>query len=115
MPNKNGKSSRWEEVPKKGMVGLRLLCPNGMAGELGGPEGSKFFQLKVGYFDMSISGGGAQKTSGSHIIGIIIDGNGNCKCKAWDGKHLLNFNDNVFNMKYENLGQISLEAQGLRV
>ena len=43
-----GHLSKWEEIPKQRMVGLRLLCPNGMAGELEAPEGFRFFQLKAG-------------------------------------------------------------------
>ena len=35
LPNyQSGKTSRWEEVTKDNMVALRLLCPNGMCGDL---------------------------------------------------------------------------------
>src|SRR5262245_38287834 len=42
-----GRTSRWEEVTKDGMISLRLLAPNGQVGELWG-EPHHFFQLKVG-------------------------------------------------------------------
>jgi hypothetical protein len=110
----NFKSSRWEDVPKKGMIGLRLLCPNGMAGELAAPEGCKFFQLKVGY---AFALPGNNRKTGAHLIGVVDNANGNCLCRAWDyeTKKLLEFRDNIYNMKYENLGKLSLEVQGLKV
>jgi hypothetical protein len=113
----NSKTSRWEEVPKKGMIGLRLLCPNGMAGELEAPEGYKFFQLKSGYFDLNMGAPGSQHSIRSHIIGVVNDANGNCLCRAWDyqKKELLQFNDNIYNMKFQNIGALGLEVQGLRV
>lgn len=109
-------SSRWEEVPKKDMVGLRLLCPNGMAGELAAPEEFRFFQLKVGFLDVII-GGGSSRSTGAHIIGVVQDAEGNCLCRAWETKEkrLIEFRDNIHNMKYHNIGRLSLEPQGLRV
>jgi len=117
LPVSIGRSSRWEEISKKGMIGLRLLCPNGMAGELEAPEGYKFFQLKVGYFDIAIGKGGNHRSTGSHIIGVVKDDNGNCLCRAWNYKkqELLQFEDNVFDFKYEHLGILSLEVQQLKV
>jgi len=109
-----GRSSRWEEVTKKDMVGLRLLCPNGMAGEIEAPEGFKFFQLKVGYCDVKA---GPNRSVGKHIIGVVTDAEGNCLCRAWDYKtqKLLQFNDNIYAFKFEGLGKLSLGVQGLRV
>ena len=90
LPGGNGKSSRWEEIPKKGMVGLRLLCPNGIAGELEAPEGHRFFQLKVGKktvairFNGTVTGNQSERIQEAHIIGVIIDAEGNCLCRAWE-------------------------------
>jgi hypothetical protein len=114
----NSRSSRWEEVPKEHMVGLRLLCPNGMAGELEAPEGHKFFQLKTGGMAVSVGGPGkSQHFIDAHIIGVVKDTDGNCVCRAWDyqQRKLLEFTDNIFNMRYRNIGKLSLEVQGLRV
>jgi hypothetical protein len=150
--------SRWEEVPKKGMVGLRLLCPNGMAGELEAPEGYRFFQFKVTYFDLILFGGGSRRTQTAHVIGVVKNADGNCFCRAWEiipqsklelsqlqtqlavykvGNqenkqkeierlkgliatkrllwHLTQFEDNIYSMKYENLGKLNLDVQGLKV
>lgn len=118
LPSGNSGSSRWEDIPKGGMVGLRLLCPNGMAGELEAPEGHKFFQLKVGGADVSMGGGnGTKRYCDAHIIGVVTDTNGNCLCRAWDykAKKLIQFNDNVQNMVYRNIGKLNIEAQQLRV
>ncbi|GAJ17834.1 unnamed protein product, partial [marine sediment metagenome] len=113
------KSSRWEEVPKKGMIGLRLLCPNGMAGELEAPEGHRFFQLKIGGVGVGVGagGGGVHRFCDAHIIGVVMDIKGNCFCRAWETKEkkLIEFRDNIHNMKYRNIGSLSLEVQGLKV
>ena len=115
LPAGLGASSRWEEVPKDKMVGLRLLCPNGMAGELEAPEGHKFFQLKSGV--VQIGPGKSQHYIDAHIIGVVSDDKGNCCCRAWDYHlgRLLDFEDNIFNMRYLHIGRLSLDVQQLKV
>lgn len=118
LPSNNGKSSRWEDVPKDDMIGLRLLCPNGMAGELEAPEGHKFFQLKAGGIDVSFSPGSkTRRYCDAHIIGVVIDSNGNCLCRAWETqeKRLIEFYDNIFAMQYRHIGMLSTEVQGLKL
>ena len=154
-----GKSSRWEEVPKKGMVGLRLLCPNGMAGELEAPEGCRFIQLKHGGVMVAIGGGVGERYTDAHIIGVISGPDGNCLCRAWEaferftspefekaetaemflvtpedkakakavldrfhkqgyGKwkwRLTEFEDNVYDMKYRQIGPLYLDRQGVKM
>jgi len=113
LPIGNGRTSRWEEIPKKGMVGLRLLCPNGMAGELEAPEGYRFFQLKVGGVMVGMNG----HYTDAHIIGVVENDNGDCFCRAWDYRlrQLIEFRDNIYNMKFCNVGRLSLEAQGVKL
>ena len=121
LPTGPGKSSRWEEVPKEGMVGLRILCPNGMAGELEAPEGHRFFQLKAGGIDVGIgfTGGvtGVKQFCDAHIIGVVEDDEGNCLCRAWETKErrLIEFRDNIYSMKYRNIGPLNLDVQQLKV
>ena len=161
-----GGSSRWEEVDKKGMVGLRLLCPNGMAAELEAGQGCQFFQLKHGRIDIGFGPGApSRRYTDAYVIGIIRDGNtGECYCRAWEviqdslnrkgeielaiGRlrtimaipvndtpanrrqerrllfklaamkeqwHLIGFFDNIFNMKYKDIGPLKLEVQGMRI
>ena len=112
--SKNG-SSRWEEVPKKGMIGLRLLCPNGMAGELEAPEGHRFIQLKAG--GVMVGPSGTSRYQDAHIIGVIRDDKGGCFCHAWEHKtrRLIEFYDNVLNMKYLHIGRLNLDVQQLKV
>lgn len=116
-----GHLSKWEDIPKKGMVGLRLLCPNGMAGELEAPGGYRFFQLKAGGIDVGIgfTGGDAsvRRFCDAHIIGVVEDAEGNCLCRAWETKEkrLIEFSDNIYNMKYRNIGRLNLEVQQLKV
>lgn len=112
LPGGNGKTSRWEDAPKDGMIGLRLLCPNGMAGELEAPEGHRFFQLKTGGYQV-----GRGQFCDAHIIGVVLDTKGNCLCRAWETQEqrLIEFNDNVMFMCYRGIGPLSLDVQGLRV
>lgn len=121
LPSGNGKSSRWEDIPKHGMIGLRLLCPNGMAGELEAPEGHKFFQLKAGGVVVAIGSSGHVKPASHYcdaqIIGVVLNSEGGCFCRAWEmkEKRLIEFRDNVYGMKYRNIGPLSVEVQQLRI
>ncbi len=108
--------SHWESVNKDGMVGLRLLCPNGVCGHLEAPDGHRFIQLKAAH--VSIGGPvGASRGTDAHIIGVVTDANGNCFCRAWEyaTQQLVEFYDNVLNMKYGNIGKLSLEVQGVKL
>lgn len=113
LPSSTDSSSRWEEAPKDNMVDLKLLCPNGLIGGLGAKEGHKFFQLK----SARVNVGNKQHHVDAHIIGVIEDITGTCLCRAWDynAKRLIEFNDNVYNMGYLNIGRINLGVQGLRI
>lgn len=115
LPLGDSSSSHWESVNKDGMVGLRLLCPNGMCGHLKAPEGHRFIQLKAAHLD--IGPGGASRGIDAHIIGVIMDTNGNCFCRSWEyqSRQLIEFYDNVFQMKYLNIGKLSLEVQGVKL
>lgn len=118
LPIGDSKSSRWEDIPKDGMVGLRLLCPNGMAGELEAPEGHRFIQLKVGGIDVALGlPGKTRRYCDAHIIGVVKDSNGDCFCRAWETKEkrLIEFYDNVYDMKYRNIGRLSIDVQGLKI
>lgn len=44
---KKRSESQWESIPKRGMIALRLLCPNGQAAGLEGDSDGIFFQLKI--------------------------------------------------------------------
>lgn len=153
-----GNTSRWEEVSKRGMIGLRLLCPNGMCGELEAREGHLFFQIKHGGVDIALGGGAGGRYTDAHIIGVALNDNGNCLCRAWEAYerftspefekaealigHLANeddiarakdslasfhargygkwkwrlseFEDNIYRMKYKNIGGLNLDVQGLK-
>ena len=112
LPTGNGRTSRWEEVPKDHMVGLRLLCPNGMAGELEAPQGHRFFQLKVGGYTV-----GKGHFCDAQIIGVVANAEGDCLCRAWETKEkrLVEFRDNVFAFAYRGIGSLNLDVQGVRI
>ncbi len=74
-----GRTSRWEEIPKDGMVSLRLVCPDGSMGELWGRAHS-FFQLKCGVWSIGVSRSRCQ----AHVIGVVQTSAGDCQCYAWE-------------------------------
>jgi hypothetical protein len=111
-PLGRGRTSRWEEIQKDGMVSLRLLCPNGQIGELWG-EAHHFFQLKVAVTSV----GSVRHHALAHLIGVVDTPDGSCRCSVWEPAKgcLLAFQDNIYHMAYQNIGAIGTEVQGLRV
>lgn len=125
-PFGKGSTSRWETLDKYGMIGLRILCPNGMAAELVAQEGHKLFQFKVGVRSV----GNPYSMARSQVIGLVLNSEGDCLCRAWEVERvqmhegvpvilqpakLIEFQDNIFRMRYENIGRLSLEVQGIRL
>lgn len=109
----NGRKSRWEEITKTGLCGLRLLCPNGQAGELEAARDHALFQLKIGTFQV-----GRGTECEAHLIGVIDDDRGACTCFAWEmrERRLVGpFRDNAFAMRYRNVGYLAIENLGLKV
>lgn len=116
LPRKaTGRTSRWEETPKDGMVGLRLFCPNGQCAVLEASEGRKFFQLKVGEVRLGQTLG--KSSVKAHVIGVMLDSTGRCECYAWEPERgqLAHFYDNVMSFSYQKVGPINLDAQGIRL
>ena len=68
---------------------------------------------------MGFTGGitGTRRFCDAHIIGVVEDDEGKCLCRAWETKErrLIEFRDNIYNMKYLNIGPLSLEVQQLKV
>lgn len=106
-----GRTSQWEEVDKKGMVGLRLVCPNGQIAELECSTEYRFIQLKSGKFQPGIG-----QFCDAHIIGAVDD-DGSVKCFAYETapRKVVQFTDNIYNFKYIGGGALSLEVQGVRL
>jgi hypothetical protein len=111
-----GPASRWEDLDLKGLIGVRLLCPNGMAAELAAREDRKIFQLKVG--GLAVVGWAESRTwCDAQVIGAVTDPSGACVCRAWEmrERRLVEFEDNVFEMRYGGIGALSLDNLGLTV
>lgn len=126
-PMGNPATSRWEEIEKHSLAALRLLCPNGKAGELRSTGSYCLFQLKSGSIAVPAGPIGIAGRLGDliapeqhcryHVIGAVTDTNGSCDCYAWDyqGKRLLKFQDNVQHMAFNGIGPLNLgEAVGVK-
>lgn len=103
----------WSLIPRRGLVAVRLYCPDGNVAELGNSvdASDRLFQLKCG-----IRTAGAGKATLAHIIGIIHGTDGQASCAAWepDPGRLVTFEDNVFAMQYQQIGRLSGDVLGIK-
>ena len=76
----------WAELPKTGLVQLRLHCPDGMVGVVGNSvdASDRLFQFKIAQAQAGIGGGGAGRMTLAQVIGIVNDTAGNCTLWAWE-------------------------------
>lgn len=111
----DGASSRWEELDRRGLVGLRLLCPDGSIGELATAREGSMFQFKVG--GITVGGPQPRQWCSAHVIGAVLGADGRSICRAWETGlgQLVEFEDNVYDMRYFHIGPLALENLGLRV
>jgi hypothetical protein len=86
-----GRTSRWEEIPKDGMISVRLFCPNGTIGELWGRP-QTFFQYKSGYRFVTFGSvlpdlrreAAERSHCEAHVIGVLLHADGTADCYAWE-------------------------------
>lgn len=102
----------WSLLPQRGRMALQLVCPNGKTAELGNTTSAegRLFQFKAG----TVSAGGA-KTQDAHLIGIVTGMDGQCHCAAYDyaTARIVQFDDNIFCMRYKNIGRLSGDVLGI--
>lgn len=108
----NGRRSRWEELPKSGMIGARLLCPDGQVGEIVAARDAAIFQFKVGQLRI-----GGERRCEAQVVGVIDNDQGDCSCFAWETAEwgLVRFTDNVHAFRYRTVGPLGIESLGLKV
>lgn len=101
----------WSLLPRRGLVAVRLVCPNGKVAELGNSldASGRLFQLKVGNLT------GARRSIDAHVIGIVHGTDGQATCAAWEygPKRLVTFEDNIDAMQYRSIGRLNLPVLGL--
>jgi hypothetical protein len=101
----------WSLAPQKGRQALRLYCPNGHVVELGsGDCTGRLFQLKVAALKAGVG-----RAVLAHVIGLVNNGNGDCQYAAWDYERgaLVTGTDNVFAMKYHQIGRLAFDHLGM--
>lgn len=102
----------WSLAPQKGRQSLRLYCPDGRIAELGNDKDAtgRLFQLKV-----ATTGMGGPHETWAHLIGIVDGYYGECQYAAWDyaKRELVTGRDHILGMRYQNIGQLSLDVLGL--
>jgi hypothetical protein len=137
-------TSRWEEVPKDGLIGLAMVCPNGQVCVLEAQRDRALFQLKAGR--MTVTGPDRGHYTDAHVIGSIGP-NGSADCWAFeymphtyvariagtpgdrcvtcglgpeictgrDPRNVVRFRDDPLNMAYRNIGPLHLDVLGVVV
>lgn len=134
-------TTRWEEAPKDGMIGLALVTPLGHTAVVKVERDHALFQLKVGRMML-----GRGHSLDAHVIGAVTGADGSAACWAYEtrphpympaldtddqrcttcalkagecsgttGLALHGFADNVAPMRYMHIGTLSLELQGVRL
>lgn len=108
-------AGHWDELDRDGLIGLRLVCPNGSVAELASRADYRLFQFKVGGVTASV--GRQTRWCAAHVIGAVIDETGRCVCRAWETaeRRLVEFEDNVYAMRYHSIGALALEHVGVRI
>jgi hypothetical protein len=103
----------WSLIPRRGLIAVRLYCPNGQIAELGNSvdAGDRLFQLKCG-----IRTAGSGKATLAHIIGMVVGTDGQCQCAAWEPSpgRLVTFDDNVWDFRYQGIGRLAMEHLGIK-
>lgn len=104
----------WTALDKRGMVDVRLVCPNGQIAGFGNTveAGDRLFQLKVAM----VTAGFGRGTL-AHLIGLMNGTDGQCVCFAWDyqqGRLIGPFQDNANQMLYHQIGAISGPHLGVK-
>jgi len=102
----------WKDVPFEGRATVSLFCPNGERVTLGSGDGTgRLFQFKVAHVTA-----GESRATLAHVIGHVIDNEGNCIYAAWDTEQgkLVRGTDNVYSMAYHQTGHLSFPVMGLR-
>ncbi len=109
----------WSLLPRRGLVAVRLVCPDGAVGVLGNSvdASDRLLQFKVGFADVSLDGPGGGMTTSAQVIGMLKDTSGTVQCWAWEtnpGRLVGPFLDNWFDFRYGAVGPLSPEVLGVR-
>jgi hypothetical protein len=108
-------AGHWDDLDAEGLVGVRLLCPDGSVAELSSRDDYRLFQFKVG--GVTAQGGSHVRWCSAHVIGAVVERSGECICRAWETaeQRLVAFEDNVYGMRYRGVGALALENVGVRI
>jgi hypothetical protein len=109
-----GPRSQWEQLAKVGMIGARLLCPDGTAGEVEARRDHAIFQFKVGQLRINVP---RPHLCEAQVIGVVTNDAGDCDCVSWEmrERRLVHFQDNVHRFAYRGVGPLGLANLELKV
>ncbi len=118
----------WLDLPRRGLVEGRLICPNGQTAVLGNTRdlSDRLFQFKVGVLSaglIPVQAGGLRlgahpkRQPLAHVMGVIHGTDGQCSLFAWDygAKRLVGpLADNANALRYQQIGPIHGPHLGVR-
>lgn len=102
----------WMDLPKQGLVDLRLIAPDGTGRGFGNTADAtgRLFQFKGATLMAGVGGGGSGRSRDYHLIGMMKDPSGQCICWVFDERlqtWLPPLEDNFFAMQFEQLGPLN--------
>lgn len=102
----------WLDLPKKGLVDLCLIGPDGTGRGFGNTADAtgRLFQLKGATLRVGVGGGGGGRSRDFHLIGLIKDVSGRCICWAYEHdtrRWVGPFEDTFHDMAYRQLGPLN--------
>lgn len=90
------------------------MCPSGEVAVLGNTVDAqdRLFQFKT-----ATMRAGVGRMTDAHVIGIVTGPDGACKCAAWEPleQRVRSFTDNVFQMRYREVGRLALNVVGVKI
>lgn len=110
----------WSLIPRKGLIEVRLVCPNGQVGVLGNSveAGDRLFQFKIAEARVGVGAGGSGRGTLAQVIGLVHGLDGEATCWAWEytTRRLVRFEDNVApgRWRYGLVGAFCWDVLGAR-
>ena len=76
----------WSLLPRKGLIEVRLHCPNGQVAVLGNSQdlSDRAFQMKTATVSAALHGGKNSHRTDAHIIGMLTGTGGQCTLYSWE-------------------------------
>jgi hypothetical protein len=106
----------WLDLPWPGRAAIRLYSTVGTYAELSDPSSSNL-EGRLFQFGVGLGGLGSPSVVLAHVIGIVDQADGGCRCYAWETatQRFVGFRDQFNRFAYQHMGPLSALALGVRL